>query len=85
MRHVHIAEYKRRKKCPGNSSVLAVSTALTEGNGPYSNPLKDEGHKRFKMHRDEREEETKQRGRGVLKRPPFYGSLSPHSEWPSPH
>lgn len=36
------------KKGPGKPSIVAVSSALTEGNGPYSNPLKDEGYKRFR-------------------------------------
>lgn len=56
------------KKYPGSPSIVAVSMALTEGNGPYSNPLKDEGYKRFKR-TDEREEQTKKRGRGGMERP----------------
>ena len=39
---------QREKKYLGSPFIVAVSMALTEGNGPYSNPLKDEGYKRFK-------------------------------------
>lgn len=56
---------QREKRYPGSPSIVAVSTALTEGNGPSSNPLKE-----VQMHRDEREDETKKRGgRGGTERP----------------
>lgn len=39
---------KKEKKYTGSPSVVALSMAPTEGNGPYSNSLKDEGYERFK-------------------------------------
>lgn len=63
--------HKGKKNTPGSSSIVEENTALTEGNGPYSNPLKDGGVQEVQTHRDEREDETTKRGRG--------GTEGPHS------
>lgn len=55
---------QREKDSPGNPSIVALSTALTEGNGPYSNPLKDEGYKRFKCTETSGRKRQKKAGEG---------------------
>lgn len=60
---------QREKKYSGSPSIVAVSMALTEGNGPYSNPLKDEGYKRFKCTETRGGKRQKKRGRGGMERP----------------
>ena len=50
---------------------MAVSTALTEGNGPYSNPLKHEGYERFKCTETSGVEETKKKKQGEVWRGPI--------------
>lgn len=63
---------QREKKCSGSPSIVAASMALTEGNGPYSNPLKDEGYKRFKCRetrgRKRQKEEAGEGWRGPILR-----------------
>lgn len=81
---VHLSVGKNGKKYPGNPSVVAVSMALTEGNGPYSNPLKDEGYKRLKSTETSGRKRQKKR-QGSVGEAPFYASLSPHSERQAPH
>lgn len=75
---------QREGKSPGSSSIVAVSMAPTEGNGPYSNPLKDEGYKRFKC--TEAMGRTRQKNRqGMNGGALFHTSLSPHTERPALH
>lgn len=45
---VCVSVERERKSTQASPSIEAASMASTGGNGPYSNPLKDEGYKRFK-------------------------------------
>lgn len=64
-----VCGYKERKSNQANPSIVVVSMALTEGNGPYSNPLKDEGYKRFKCTETRGRKRQKRRSRGGMERP----------------
>lgn len=75
----------RGKMYPGNPSVVAVRMALTEGNGPYSNPLKDEWYTRFKSTETSGRKRQKKKRQGSVGEAPFYASLSPHSERQAPY
>lgn len=75
---------KKEKKYTGSPSVVALSMAPTQGNGPYSNSLKDEGYKGSNAQTQEGGRNKKER-QGRDGEAPFHASLSPHSEQPALH